>query len=221
MLIIRNNKPDFKTLFKGFLDEYEKAERSRYQSSFWDGYDDYGYGYDGWGDWDDNWGYDERYYPCNVSFQNNRAKRLLEDYQEKFSVGKSNKRGSRGKHKSKCIPLYPNGNNKKRYSDNKNNMFDKRGDDKVIYFYDDIDNPEEATIFYNVFDFDKFLDEEGISVNECEVTNLLTRSVSHCCVNPKERLMGRNTLLTDSSYGNLRWECAESNDELVGVKHNK
>lgn len=215
MLIIRNNKPDFKTLFKSFLDEYDKLERNRYQS-FWDDYDDYGCG--AWDGWDD---YYDRYYPTNVSFQNNRAKRLLEDYQEKFSVGKSNKRGSRGKHKSKCIPLYPNGKNKKRYSDNKGNMFDKRGDDKVIYFYDDIDNPEDATIFYNVYDFDKFLDEEGISVNECEVTNLLTRSVSHCCVNPKERLIGHNTLLTDSSYGNLRWECAESNDELVDVKHNK
>ena len=215
MLIIRNNKPDFKTLFKSFLDEYDKLERNRYQS-FWDDYDDYGCG--AWDGWDD---YYDRYYPTNVSFQNNRAKRLLEDYQEKFSVGKSNKRGSRGKHKSKCIPLYPNGKNKKRYSDNKGNMFDKRGDDKVIYFYDDIDNPEDATIFYNVYDFDKFLDEEGISVNECEVTNLLTRSVSHCCVNPKERLIGHNTLLSDSSYGNLRWECAESNDELVDVKHNK
>lgn len=215
MLIIRNNKPDFKTLFKSFLDEYDKLERNRYQS-FWDDYDDYGCG--AWDGWDD---YYDRYYPTNVSFQNNRAKRLLEDYQEKFSVGKSNKRGSRGKHKSKCIPLYPNGKNKKRYSDNKGNMFDKRGDDKVIYFYDDIDNPEDVTIFYNVYDFDKFLDEEGISVNECEVTNLLTRSVSHCCVNPKERLIGHNTLLTDSSYGNLRWECAESNDELVDVKHNK
>lgn len=216
MLIIRNDKPDFKKIFKNFLDEYEKIKISRYSSSFWDDYDDYGYGA-----WGDNWGYDERYYPCNVSFQNNRAKRLLEDYQEKFSVGKSNKRGSRGKHKSKCIPLYPNGKNKKRYSDNKGNMFDKRGDDKVIYFYSDIDNPEDATVFYNVFDFDKFLDEEGISVSENEVNNLLTRSVSHCCVNPKERLLGRNMLLTDSSYGNLRWECAESNDELVNAKHNK
>lgn len=213
MLIIRNNKPDFKSLFKDFLDEYEKIENSRYPSYFYDGYDNY---YDDvWDNWDD-------YYPYDLNYQSKRAKKMLSDYQEAFSINKSSKRGCRGKRNhSKCIPLYPNGKNKKRYSDNKCNMFDKRGDDKIIYYYEDIDNPDDATVFYNVFDFDKFLDEEGISVNESEITNLLTRSISHCCINPKERLMGHNTLITDSSYGNLRWECAESNDELVDVQHNK
>lgn len=215
MLILRNNKPDFKSLFKDYLDEYEKMERMNYHSSYWnDYYDD---------DWDNYGDFYDSYYSYNNHFQSKRAKRLLEDYQNAFSLNKNNKRGCRGsgKHKSKCIPLYPNGKNKKRYSDIKNNMFDKRGDDKIIYFYDDINNPDDVTIFYNVFDFDKFLDESGITVNEFEINNLLTRSVSHCCLNPKERLNGHATLLTDTSYGNLRWSCADSNDELIGVKNKK
>lgn len=209
MLILRNNKPDFKSLFKDYLSEYERLE-NEYINSYWSRFDNY---YD-----DDDW---DNYYPYDNTFPSHRAKKLLNSYHNAFGVGKSNKRGCRGKGKSKCIPLYPNGKSSKRYSDNKNNMFDKRGDDKIIYFYDDIDNPDDATIFYNVYDFDKFLDEEGISVNECEVQNLLTRSISHCCINPKERLLGNLTLITDMSYGNLRWECASSNDELVDVKHNK
>lgn len=206
MLILKKDRPDFKSLFKDYLEEYERLESYNYNSSFYDD-DDYDY-----------------YYPNNIKFHSNRARYLLDEYQKSFSLNKSNKRGCRGSGKhsgSKCIPLYPKGKSKKRYSDVKNNMFDWRGDDKIIYFYNDIDTPDDVEIFYNVFDFDKFLDEEGISVNDSEIDNLLNRSVSHCCINPIERLKGNNTLLTESSYGNLRWECAESNDELVNVKNKK
>lgn len=202
MLILKNDKPDFKSLFKDYLDEYDKIEKRYYNSLY---YNDY---------------YNMNYNNC---FQSKRAKYLLDEYQNSFRVSKFSKRGCRGGKGSKCLPLYPNSKNKnkKRYSDLKSNMFDKRGDDKIIYYYDDIDRPDDSTIFYNVFDFDKFLDEEGIYVSDSEIDNLLTRSVSHCCINPKERLKGKLSLLTDMSYGNLRWECAESNDELVNVKTKK
>lgn len=207
MLVLKDNKPNFKPLFLKYMETYERLEREYYANLYNDYYDD-------WGD------YGDYYDDYNPYYQRLRAEELLDNYHKNFSVGKSNKRGCRGGNKHhKCISLYSSKSSKKRYSDIRNNMFDSRGDDKIIYYYDDIDNPDSATTFYNVYDFDKFLDEEGISVPQSEIDNLLSRSVSHCCINPKTRLSGQLVLLTDKTYGELRWECADANEELIDVKH--
>ena len=57
-----------------------------------------------------------------------------------------------------------------RYSDNEDNLFSRFDDDKKIYYYSDMNNPDDnVSIFYSVFDFDKFLDEEGIYVYQSKL----------------------------------------------------
>ena len=239
MLILKNNRPDFKSLF----DEYLNKVRSSYYSynPYCYGYNDYGYEYD-----DD---YSELYHGCNNTlFGDDVDDVYYNGYSKHYGVGinhNKRKRGCRGgrknssKNRSKCIPLYShddydddivyplryNKNSKcnssssknVRYSDNEDNLFSRFDDDKKIYYYSDMNNPDDnVSTFYSVFDFDKFLDEEGISVNESDIQSLLNRSVSHCCINPfvKNRL----ELMTDSSFGGLHYQYAENNDDLLAAE---
>ena len=239
MLILKNNRPNFKSLF----DEYLNKVRSSYYSynPYCYGYNDYGYEYD-----DD---YSELYHGCNNTlFGDDVDDVYYNGYSKHYGVGinhNKRKRGCRGgrknssKNRSKCIPLYShddydddivyplkyNKNSKRtssssknvRYSDNEDNLFSRFDDDKKIYYYSDMNNPDDnVSTFYSVFDFDKFLDEEGISVNESDIQSLLNRSVSHCCINPfvKNRL----ELMTDSSFGGLHYQYAENNDDLLAAE---
>lgn len=88
-------------------------------------------------------------------------------------------------------------------------MYDAQLDNKTIYFYRDVDNPDVNTeIFYSLHDFDNFLTEQGIEINDDEVRNIMTREVSHCCINPDIRATkGEVQLISDNSYGGLHWQC--------------
>ena len=244
MLILKNSRPDFKSLFKEHLDKVLSSYYS--YNPYCYGYNDYGYddGYD-----DD---YSELFHGCsNTLFGDDVDDVYYNGYSKHYGVGinhNKRKRGCRGggrkkssKNRTKCIPLYGNADdydddivyplrynkNSKcnsssssknvRYSDNEDNLFSRFDDDKKIYYYSDMNNPDDnVSIFYSVFDFDRFLDEEGISVNESDIQSLLNRSVSHCCINPfvKDRL----ELMTDSSFGGLHYQYAENNDDLLAAE---
>ena len=241
MLILKNSRPDFKSLFKEHLDKVLSSYYS--YNPYCYGYNDYGYEYD-----DD---YSELYHGCsNTLFGDDVDDVYYNGYTKHFGVGvnyNKRKRGCRGgsrkkssKNRTKCIPLYShddydddivyplkyNKNSKctsssssknVRYSDNEDNLFSRFDDDKKIYYYSDMNNPDDnVSTFYSVFDFDRFLDEEGISVNESDIQSLLNRSVSHCCINPfvKNRL----ELMTDSSFGGLHYQYAENNDDLLAAE---
>ena len=242
MLILKNSRPDFKSLFKEHLDKVLSSYYS--YNPYCYGYNDYGYEYD-----DD---YSELFHGCsNTLFGDDVDDVYYDGYTKHFGVGinhNKRKRGCRGggrkkssKNRTKCIPLYSDGNeydyddivyplkynkNSKcnssssknvRYSDNEDNLFSRFDDDKKIYYYSDMNNPDDnVSTFYSVFDFDRFLDEEGISVNESDIQSLLNRSVSHCCINPfvKDRL----ELMTDSSFGGLHYQYAENNDDLLAAE---
>lgn len=246
MLILKNNRPDFKSLFN----EHLKKVRVSYSS-----YNPYCYGYDDLG-YDDSDYYSDLFHGHDSMLFGDDEDDvyydgLLHDYRNRFGVNgcHKRKRGSRGgsrkklsNKRSKCIPLYLYGNdnnndddivyplkgNKKskyntsssknvRYSDDIDNFFSKSDDDKMIYYYSDMNNPDDnVSIFYSVFDFDKFLDEEGVYVNESDIQSLLSRSVSHCCINPC--VDDRLELMTDSSFGGLHYQYAENNDELLAAE---
>lgn len=139
----------------------------------------------------------DSYFPINVSFNSSTKKK---------NKG-NNKRGCRGSKslkKNKAL-------NKLRSRFNFDDVDEDYGDNdyKIIYYYRDINNPEDYNEFTNLYEFEEFLNEEGIKVSSFEAVNLMTRCVSHCCVNPSDRLNGELNLITDSSYGSLVYECSE------------
>lgn len=246
MLILKNNRPDFKSLFV----EHLKKVRVSYSS-----YNPYCYGYDDWGYDDDDYYSDLFHGHGGTLFgddDDDYYDGVLNGYRNRFSVsgGHKRKRGSRGgsnkklsTKRSKYLSVFGHGANdddndvvyplkgvKKskcksssskhvRYSDNIDNLFSKSDDDKMIYYYSDMNNPDDnVSIFYSVFDFDKFLDEEGIYVNESDIQSLLSRSISHCCINPSV-CGSRLELMTDSSFGGLHYQYADNNDELLEAEN--
>jgi hypothetical protein len=246
MLILKNNRPDFKSLFIEHLNKV----RVSYSS-----YNPYCYGYDGWGYDDDDYysdlfhGHGGTLFGDDDDDDDEYYDGILNGYRNRFSVGGGHKRkrGSRGgsnkklsNKRPKCVPLYLYGDDddddvvyplkdgkkskskssskKARYSDNEDNLFSRSDDDKMIYYYSDMNNPDDnVSIFYSVFDFDKFLDEEGVYVNESDIQSLLSRSISHCCINPC--VDDRLELMTDSSFGGLHYQYAENNDELLAAEN--
>lgn len=206
MITLKNKKPSLLTTFNKYLEEEKKREEEesikfsqspeylkylvmRYGGMYChpteeDDYDDFDMGY---GKSKKAW---------------KRTKRFLED-SFGHSSKKHNKRGKRG-----------GSNKKKKYKelfddDSMGMSYDSSLEDKTIYYYRDFNNPDDVEIFFNLHDFDQFLEEEGIDVSADEVTNLMTRDISHCCINPDIKSTGGTVqLITDSSYGGLYWSCA-------------
>lgn len=86
---------------------------------------------------------------------------------------------------------------------------------KEIRFYRDYNNQDDYELFTNLYAFDEFCETEGIDVPPNEVQNLIHRDISYCTVNPQKRIDEHTQeLLSDSSYGGLKWECATCDDSL-------
>lgn len=177
MILIKNDRPDFKSLFQDFL-LTESTFSYGDEYSFYNGISNY---------FDDDYDYDS-----------------LCDY-----YSKKNKRGKRGKSKKskskrKVGSIYDN-----------DDLF--KDDYKLIYFYEDMDNPDDNVhIFYDVYEFDNFLNEKGINVkSEKDTLFILNNDVIHSCVDPSSRESGELKLLCENSYGSLRWEYASSDDEII------
>lgn len=90
--------------------------------------------------------------------------------------------------------------------------------DKEVYYYRDYNDPDTYEKFFSLYEFDEFCNSEGIYVSQEEVMNLMRRDISHCCIDPASAsLYGQASLVTDSSYGGLRWACAESDEEIESM----
>lgn len=166
---------------------------------------------------------------------------LLKHYQKQHKVNvksskKSNKRGSRGGQKKKCINQGSTLNrlfNNIHDTGNGTTIFDSTGifsresfedfcnehdvshGDKMIYFYDDIMDSNSKTVYYDVYDLDEYCKENNIEISDYDCKHILSQSIIHCCVNPYARTVdGKKMLMVESSYGGLRWLCCDSNDEL-------
>ena len=78
--------------------------------------------------------------------------------------------------------------------------------DVCIYFYRDINNQDNRLVFNNFNEFDSFLDDEGIYVTPYEIKKLMSRDVSHCCIEHcSVGLTNEPWLVSDCSYSGLVW----------------
>lgn len=205
MIELKKCSSDITTLFEEYLEELSKPKYNYYGGHCgW---------YDDWYD-DDDWdGYYGDYYDGSgygtlfrgIGCNNSKKKTTIGDT---AVIKKSHKRGKRGKgKKGKSVPLYD-------YESETSNLY---GSDEVtIYFYRDINNPDDKEIYYNLYEFSEFLDSEGIYVSEFETRQLLNRSISHCCIDPSfADLKGEPWLISDSSFGGLSWAVCGDTDELM------
>lgn len=166
----------------------------------------------------DDW-YDANEYGDLFSFENTEEE-CIQKWNERFGIGKE--KGAKGKKtKEKHSKKKPKDVSYSTEVYDFSNLEDESLDEsnftekKTIRFYRDYDNPDDYHEFNNIYDFDEFCDIEGIDVGADEVSNLLRRDITHCCIDPSSsRKCGKPMLMTEASYGALRWACAESNDEL-------
>jgi hypothetical protein len=207
MIELKKCSSDISTLFKEYLDDLTKPK-----------YDYYGYGSRCFNDWyDDEWdNYYDDYYDdygnlfgsYHTSHSNKKKGNIIGDT---AVVKKSHKRGKRGKKKmNKCVPLYD-------YDNDAKSLYNI--DEVTIYFYRDINNPDDKVIFHSLYEFNEFLDSEGIYVSDTETRQLMNRSISHCCVDPNiVGIKNEPWLVSDSSYGCLSWSVSDD-DDLLSKEH--
>lgn len=208
MLELKKPRLDFGTIFKDFISKYNPY---CYYDNDWDEWDDFD---------DVNYlGYLRgNYFPhghnslgSSVDWGKNKRKIL------RGIDTSSSHRGKRGsKRNKKKSSIYKNdrfGRFNNLFDDDDINDFDCLGmDAKTIYFYRDINNPDDYEEFYNLFEFDNFLRDEGIKITDYEVQKLMNRDISHCCCQNEN---GDVWLLSDHSYGSLYYEACESFDESI------
>lgn len=79
-----------------------------------------------------------------------------------------------------------------------------------IYFYKDYMCPNDVEEFDNLVDFDDFVTQEGITIPEDVTLQILQSDVIYCSIDPEAlHDTGELRLITEDSYGMLRWECSE------------
>ena len=123
-------------------------------------------------------------------------------------IKKANKKAYKEKGKNKS---FRKNKHKNIYDfDENTNIYDVGLEEKTVYYYRDINQPDDVEIFDNLHDFDNFLSEEGIEIGDDEVNKLMSRDISHCCLNPIDRFnKNRLRIMSSSSYGDLRFSNAE------------
>lgn len=86
-------------------------------------------------------------------------------------------------------------------------------EEKFIYYYRDISQQDDVLEFNNLYEFEIFLDEEGVSLDENAIEYLTDETTIHCCINPYPlKDNGTVTLITDHSYGALYYMCSSSDN---------
>ena len=211
---LKSNHLDLSKSFINHLDYQRKEEDSLYYNGYYNGcyYPEI---YTGNGDYWDEY-YDEYDYWNGYGYHKKRRYEDEEDdYRDvdifdEFSKRKLNKKSKSRKNKKKEKV------ESKTYTDYDSGY--ALIEDKIIYYYPDYLDSENRKVFNNIYEFDTFLDEEGIHVPEEETTNLLNRNVSHCSLNPKSRLKdGVLELISSNSYLDLKYNCSdlESYDEMT------
>lgn len=202
MLEINNNKkskPNLKQMFDEYIEKIKKVEDSWYGSQEYIRYLVKRYGAMEIDDEDEE---DDIYDGYSKSKRNwKKTRDFVDSFTTKSKHKKDKKRGKRG------------GKKKKQYVFDEEDMkYDASTNDKTIYYYRDVNDPDHVELFFNLHDFDNFLTEEGIEVTQEEVNNLMLNELTHCCVNPDtKQTNGKAQLVTDTSYGGLYWTCNPDN----------
>ena len=116
-------------------------------------------------------------------------------------------------------------NYKENYINNGNNCIDDDIDDsaiyeeKTIYYYEIQDGKlgKPVHIFHNLYEFDEFLNDNGLSVDESDVYNYVFYDVIHCCIDPIKKSKGINEIVSDLSLDGLEWSLDLYNVEEYSI----
>lgn len=207
LLVLNKPRIDFSICFKDFI--------SRYREPL---YNPYAYGYSAdWDYWDDDCWDDTDYlsylrgeYDFGSTCASSRFNKNFGVHRHNSSSSKHtkltrHKRGKKHKSSSKSsTPLYSSSTVDINSTDSLFGM-----NDKEIYFYPDINNPDSYEYFDSLLRFDDYLTSMGIEISDYEVQKILNRDISHCC---SYNNSGKCQLLSDHSYSGLYYEmCDEIN----------
>ena len=200
-------------LFSSYLKESSKLVygRSSYGNWWDDEYDDYS---DWWDSYYECYGTSSKNYGISHSCHNDDDD-YYPSYRQK-SFKKSSKRGIRGKGKKyKGVTIYDSDS----LDDDLPFTSDIDSDntlasDVTIHFYDDILNPDSKRTFNSLYDFEEFLDSENIYVSSTDQASLLRNKINHCCKDPNFKSSNMPWLITDPTYGGLRWLCAANDEDI-------
>lgn len=137
---------------------------------------------------------------------------------ELYPSSRSSKEFNKKKEKEKSSPARVDN---KKSTKHKKKLFDDvddiiASDSIVIKFYKDLSMSEDYLEFDNLYEFDDYCEREGIHISEKEVQLIMNRAINYCAIDPKLRAEnGELWIKSDSSYGSLRWECIDNDDELI------
>lgn len=197
MLTLNKPRMDFSIVFKNFLKSYTPIIHNPY-GCFWDEFDT------DWYDDDELSAMNEGFYSCcnGISYSKPSKKSKSKTRSRYRSYGKKSSKNHLGRYND--IHSYREYDD----DDDMSSDFSCLGRDaKTIFFYKDINNPDDYEEFYNLFSFDDYLRNNGIQINDYEVQKILNRDISHCSVVNKD---GEPWLVSDHNYGSLYYEASEN-----------
>ena len=85
-------------------------------------------------------------------------------------------------------------------------------EEKRIVFYRDLGNTADTYEWNNLHEFNEWLDENGIVIDERDISRVLYCEESHCCLNPE---MHEDTLIIERSYGDLVWVATDGDESRM------
>lgn len=146
--------------------------------------------------------------------QMRRSAQDMDDYWNKMSKfnekGKhkhTKHRGSRGK-KAKVVDI------NEPY--NSNYIDDTETGDALennkIYFYEDYHNKYDRIEFNNLFEFDQYCKELGLSVPAYVAEQIAYSPINHCCLNPTAKEQGVLEVMREETYGEMFYEACETSE---------
>ena len=131
----------------------------------------------------------------------------MSKFNEKGKHKHTKHRGSRGK-KAKVVDI------NEPY--NSNYIDDTETGDALennkIYFYEDYHNKYDRIEFNNLFEFDQYCKELGLSVPAYVAEQIAYSPINHCCLNPTAKEQGVLEVMREETYGEMFYEACETSE---------
>ena len=152
--------------------------------------------------------------------------------------GKNNKRGGRGKKKSKKVRNLDGSNPNIRHSSNRatrynyedweenhqrptSSLYNECEDSifadevKKIVFHRDMMDENDCYEFDSLHDFSEFCTENNIMVKDDDISSFLYREESHCCIDVTSDSIDGLRLTSARSFGDLVWDVTGGDEDLM------
>lgn len=81
-----------------------------------------------------------------------------------------------------------------------------------IYFYEDYHNKYDRIEFSNLYEFDQYCKEIGLSVPAYVAEQIAYSPISHCCLNPTAKEQGVLEVMREETYGEMFYEACETSE---------